>query len=156
MVGGRPEVIVYTLSGCVHCQRARALLRRRGIRFREVPGDGVPGFRRRLRERTGRSTVPQILIDGAPVGGASELARLDRRGLLLPLAGGERFPRAIVRRRLNPVGLVAAAFGGTCGLWRYRVELIGRDGRVLERFSARSPAEADELAAFLNEREAAA
>lgn len=156
MAGGRSEVIVYTLSGYVHCERARALLRRRGIQFREVHGDGVPGFRRRVRERTGRTTVPQILIDGVPVGGASELARLDRRGLLLPLARGERFPRAIVRRRLNPIGLLAAPFAGSCGMWRHRVELVERDGRVLERFSVRSNAEAEELAAFLNEREAAA
>ena len=155
-VDEQPVVTVYTLSGCVHCERARVLLRRRGIPFREVRGDGVAAFRRRLRELTGGATVPQIVIDGTPIGGASELARIDRRGLLLPLIEGERFPRAIVRRRINLLGLLAAPLGGSCGLWRHRVELIERDGHVGERMQARSASEAAELADFLNAREAAA
>jgi len=155
MTAGR-EVVVYTLSGCVRCERARALLRERGIPFREVRGDGLAGFRRRLGELTGAVTVPQILIDGVPIGGASELVRIDRRGLLVPLVQGERFPRAIVRRRLNPLGLLTAPLGGGCGLWRHQVELVERDGRTLERYAVRSLAEAKELAAFLNAREAAA
>lgn len=149
-------VTVYTLAGCLHCDRARRLLWRRAIPFREIRGDGVPDFGRRLRELSGRTTVPQIVIDGTPVGGASELARLDRRGLLLPLVDGERFPRAIVSRSLNPLGLLAAPLGGSCGIWRHRVELVGRDGGTLERMPARSAAEAAELAAFVNERETAA
>ena len=147
---------VYTLSGCPHCVRARDLLRRRGLPFEEVNGDGQPGFGDRLLELTGRLTVPQIVIGSEPIGGASELARLDRRGLLVPLARGERFPRAVVRRRLNLVGLLAAPFGGSCGLWRYRVDLVERDGTVLERMAVRSGVEAVELAHFLNEREQAA
>ena len=121
----------------------------------EINGDGVRGFRGRLRELTGRSTVPQIVIDGTAIGGASELAQLDRRGLLLPLVHGEPFPYAIVGRRLNLVGLLAVPFGGSC-IWRYRVEVVERDGRVLERMQAVSAAEAAELALFLNERQAAA
>ncbi len=154
MKGG--AVTVYTLSGCVHCQRARTLLRRRGIPYTEVCGDGQPGFRRRLLDSTGGATVPQITIDGLPVGGASALARLDRRGLLVPLACGERFPRAVVRRRLNPIGLLAAPFGGSCGLWRHTVEVIERDGRVLERLATRSADDAARIADVLNERETAA
>jgi glutaredoxin 3 len=34
---------------------------------------------------TGRMTIPQIIIDGTPVGGYDDLAALDRAGELLPL-----------------------------------------------------------------------
>ncbi|RDI73994.1 Glutaredoxin [Gaiella occulta] len=149
-------VAVYTLPGCAHCERARALLRRRGISFTEVRGDGVPGFRRMLLELTGRASVPQITIDGAPVGGASDLARLDRRGILVPLARREPFPRARAVRRFNPVGLLAAPFGGTYGLWRHAVDVVERDGRLRERLPVGSAEQAAQLAGLLNERAAAA
>ena len=156
MAPDRPAVTMYTLSGCVHCARARRLLARRGIEFREVRGDGDPGFRRMLRELTGRATVPQITIGGVPVGGASELARLDRRRILVPLARGASFPLAVARRRFNPVGLVAAPFGGTCGLWRHLVDVVDRDGRLVDRLPAGSAEQAAGLAAVLNEQKAAA
>lgn len=152
----RTAVTVYTLSGCHHCARVRDLLRRRGISFTEVSGDGVSGFRGRLRERTGRSTVPQIVIGGTAIGGASDLARLERRGVLLPLVHGQPFPHAIARRRLYPVGLLATLVGGSCGIWRFGVDRFGRNGRVVERIQVRSAEEAAELALFLNERQAAA
>lgn len=129
-------VKVYTLSGCGHCARARDLLRRRGIAFTEIRGDGRPRFRRELLELTGRSTVPQITMDGTAVGGASDLARLDRRGLLEPLARREPFPRAAVTRRLSFTGIASAMVGGGCGPWRYAVEIVNRDGSVAERLAA--------------------
>lgn len=132
----RAVVKLYTLSGCGHCVGARNLLRRRGIAFTELRGDGRPGFRRELLELTGRPTVPQITVDGRPVGGASDLHRLDRRGLLEALAGRQPFPRAIVTRRLSLTGLAATMVGGGCGPWRYAVEIVDRDGRVTDRVAA--------------------
>ena len=41
-----------------------------------------PAFRQRLFDLTGGWTVPQILIDGKPIGGYVELWRLDREGRL--------------------------------------------------------------------------
>ena len=149
-------VTVYTLSGCIHCERARALLGRRGIAFEEIRGDGELSFRSRLRSITGRASVPQITIDGTPVGGASDLASLDRRGLLLPLVRRERFPRAIVVRRLNPAALLTAIFRRTSGLWRHRVDIVERDGRRVDVLDAASAAEANQLAdAFNHEEEVA-
>ena len=57
---------------------------------------------------------------------------------------------------LNLVGLFTAPFGGSCGLWRHRVEFVDREGTVLERMQALTAEEAVELATFLNEREVAA
>lgn len=93
---------VYTLPWCPHCARAKALLRRRELRYHEVDGSGQSTFRARLRELTGGTTVPQIVIDGTPVGGADRLARLDRMGLLQSLAHGEPFPVAREQRRTSP------------------------------------------------------
>ena len=65
--------------------RAKALLKSRGIEFEEINVDRVPGFREQLVEMTGRMTIPQIIIDGTPVGGYDDIAALDRAGELLPL-----------------------------------------------------------------------
>jgi hypothetical protein len=69
------------------------------MKHETVSGDGIPGFRRRLQELTGGSTVPQIVIDGRRIGGADRLARLDRRGVLAALAVGDPLPAIRVRKR---------------------------------------------------------
>ncbi len=78
---------IYTLSGCRHSLRAKLRLWRNGIAFEEIPCSRPADARRReLRERFGVDTFPQILIGGRHVGGADELAALDRRGELDRLA----------------------------------------------------------------------
>lgn len=80
------EIRLYTTAWCGYCVRARALLEHRGLEYEEIRVDGDPAFRAKLLEVTGRWTVPQITVDGTPIGGFSELADLDRRGLLDELA----------------------------------------------------------------------
>jgi glutaredoxin 3 len=77
---------MYTTAWCGYCVRAKALLEQRGLPFEEVRVDDDPNFRTRLEELTGGWTVPQIVIDGAPIGGFSELWQLDRSGELERLA----------------------------------------------------------------------
>jgi glutaredoxin 3 len=79
-------VQMYTTRWCGYCVRAKALLESRGIAFEEIELDDDPGFRQRLLELTGGWTVPQILIDGRPIGGYTELWQLDRSGELADLA----------------------------------------------------------------------
>ena len=62
--------------------RAKALLDAKGIEYDEVFLDDDPTFRQKLFDLTGGLTVPQILIDGQPIGGYTELWRLDRDGRL--------------------------------------------------------------------------
>ena len=62
--------------------RAKALLESRGLEFEEVNLDDDPAFRQRIHDLTGNWTVPQILIDDQPIGGYTELRRLDRAGAL--------------------------------------------------------------------------
>ena len=77
------EVVMYTLSGCPYCWRARRRLRRKGVVFEEIR------FRRREQKagrsavaRLGGRTFPQILIDGYRLGGNAELIKADRSGEL--------------------------------------------------------------------------
>jgi glutaredoxin 3 len=79
------KVEFYSANWCPFCMRAKALLDARGIPYEEINVDEVPGFREKLVEMTGRMTIPQIIIDGEPVGGFDDIAALDRAGELLPL-----------------------------------------------------------------------
>ena len=73
---------MYTTRWCGYCVRAKALLRDRGFEFEEISLDGDPAFRQKLYELTGGWTVPQIVVDGKPIGGYTELHRLEREGRL--------------------------------------------------------------------------
>ena len=73
---------MYTTRWCGYCVRAKALLDSRGIEYEEILLDDDPAFRQTVLEATGGWTVPQILIDGRPIGGYTELWRLDREGCL--------------------------------------------------------------------------
>jgi glutaredoxin len=66
--------------------RARGCSSTRRILNEEVSLDDDLRFRRRLFDLTGGWTVPQIVIDGEPIGGYVELWRLDRSGALEELA----------------------------------------------------------------------
>jgi glutaredoxin 3 len=80
-----PAVTVYTTSLCGACTRALALLERRGIAFAEVSVEDHPQLRGELLAKSGRRTLPQVYIGDRYVGGADELAALDRSGELLQL-----------------------------------------------------------------------
>ena len=79
------RIELYTTAWCGYCDRAKALLDARGLSYEEVRVDHDPAFRAKLLDLTGRWTLPQILVDGRPIGGFSELCELDRRGLLSEL-----------------------------------------------------------------------
>jgi len=76
------RIQMYTTRWCGYCVRAKALLESRGLEYEERHLDEDPAFRATLHELTGGWTVPQILIDGRPIGGYTELWRLDREGRL--------------------------------------------------------------------------
>jgi glutaredoxin 3 len=77
---------MYTTTWCGYCVRAKALLDKRGLEYEEVLLDDDPAFRQKLLDLTGRWTVPQIFIDGKPIGGYTELWHLEREGGLDELA----------------------------------------------------------------------
>jgi glutaredoxin 3 len=75
-----PRIQIYTTRWCGYCVRAKTLLDSKGLPYEEIPVDSDPAFRAKLLDLTGGWTVPQILIDGRPIGGYTELWRLDREG----------------------------------------------------------------------------
>jgi glutaredoxin 3 len=77
-----PNVVMYTTEVCPYCVRAKALLNAKGIAFEERHVELSPQGRQFLIDLTGRRTVPQILIDDAPIGGFDELSALNRSGEL--------------------------------------------------------------------------
>jgi glutaredoxin 3 len=80
------RIQMYTTAWCGYCVRAKTLLEDRGLEYEEIAMDDDPAFRAKLLELTGRWTVPQILIDGDPIGGYSELWQLAHDGRLERLA----------------------------------------------------------------------
>ena len=73
---------MYASDWCGYCARARALLDAKGVAYTEIDVDLVPGAREEMVARGGGSTVPQVFIDGRPVGGSDELRALDVAGRL--------------------------------------------------------------------------
>jgi len=82
---GVARVLLYGTDWCGYCARARRLLDSKGIAYEEIDVDLVPGARAEMEQRSGRSTVPQIFINGQHVGGSDDLATLDAAGGLDPL-----------------------------------------------------------------------
>jgi len=76
------RVVIYRTPFCGYCLRAAHLLHSKGIAFEEIDVSGDQDKRKWLLEVTHQRTVPQIFIDGRPIGGFDELARLNRSGEL--------------------------------------------------------------------------
>ena len=70
-------------------------LSERKLAFTEIDCTSDEETRMRLVEETGRRTVPQIYIDGVPIGGFDELSRLDRSGELTRIATGKAKPHHV-------------------------------------------------------------
>lgn len=77
------HVKMYTKEHCSFCYAAKRLLTKRGIPFEEILLTGEPSEEREMRELTGGSSVPQILIEGKAIGGYTELVELDMEGELM-------------------------------------------------------------------------
>jgi len=78
---------IYSRGTCPYCVAAKRLLAAKGQSWTEVDVGALSERRREMIERSGRSTVPQIWIDGHHVGGFDDLAALDQAGELDPLLG---------------------------------------------------------------------
>lgn len=81
------DVKVYVTDYCPYCTRAKGLLTRKGVAFTEIDVSDDPETRAWLLSTTKMRTVPQIFIDGRPVGGSDDLHALERSGQLDKLLG---------------------------------------------------------------------
>ena len=82
------KVEIYTKAWCGYCARAKALLGDKGVAFDEYDiSMGGPKRDEMLGRAPGRTTVPQIFIDGQHIGGSDDLAALNRAGKLDAMLG---------------------------------------------------------------------
>jgi glutaredoxin 3 len=79
------KIEIYTTPFCGYCARAKGLLDRKGAPYEEMDVMMDEKKRAEMRERSKRSTVPQIFINGQHIGGSDELAALEQAGKLDPL-----------------------------------------------------------------------
>lgn len=91
-------VTIYTTNYCPYCVRAKSLLAKKKVDFQEVNVEERDDLRSWLVSASGQRTVPQVFINGRPVGGYTDIAELDRQGELdrllaeSPADGAEPLP----------------------------------------------------------------
>ncbi|MEN9850281.1 MAG: hypothetical protein RL128_444 [Pseudomonadota bacterium] len=79
-------VEIYTTQTCPYCIAAKRLLLKKGVDFKEIDVGGQPQLRAAMTQKAGgRTSVPQIFIDGKHVGGCDDLHALDHAGKLDPM-----------------------------------------------------------------------
>lgn len=77
------KVEIYTSMFCGYCHRAKRLLDSKGAAYDETDVMFHPSKRQEMVERAGgRTSVPQVFIDGAHIGGSDELFALEAGGKL--------------------------------------------------------------------------
>jgi glutaredoxin 3 len=74
-------VEVYSTLFCPYCARAKSLLAKKGVAFMNIDVMEQPARRAEMMTRSGgRTSVPQIFINGEHIGGSDDLAALERAG----------------------------------------------------------------------------
>ena len=87
-----PRIEIYTTPICPYCVRAKRLLDAKKVDYEVIDLWLHPSRRGEMLDRSdGRTTVPQIFIDGRGIGGCDDLHALDAAGrldgLLRPSSG---------------------------------------------------------------------
>ncbi len=79
------EIIIYSTQVCPFCVAAKNLLTSQNLNFREIMVDRDPQQRAIMMEKSGRTSVPQIFINGTHVGGFDDLSAKVRNNELAQL-----------------------------------------------------------------------
>ncbi len=81
-----PKIEIYTQNFCGFCARAVRLLTEKGVPFTEIDAPhGSPERQTAITRAGGRTSMPQIFIDGTHIGGCDDLVALNRSGRLDPM-----------------------------------------------------------------------
>ena len=76
------DVVIYTTRVCPYCVRAKQLLTRKNVVYKEIDLSTDSEQRQAFIARTRMRTVPQIFINDEFIGGCDELYALERKGEL--------------------------------------------------------------------------
>jgi glutaredoxin 3 len=83
------RIEIYSSMLCGHSYRAKKLIESKGVAFEEIDIMLRPGRRAEMVERSGgRTSVPQIFVDGRHLGDCEELYALEAAGRLGPILEG--------------------------------------------------------------------
>ena len=78
------QVTLYSMNNCPYCVKAKGLLTQRGIKYETIMIDSWSETEwDNFAKKSGMKTVPQIYLDGALVGGYTQLAELDAQDKLV-------------------------------------------------------------------------
>lgn len=118
---------------CPYCRRARALLERLGIGYRDIDVADPAKRREMIVRAQGRRTVPQIFIGGQPIGGCDDLHALAAAGKLDRLIwrdGSESIPMVLDREgprtSISPTPGSESVHVGESGIGRLLAQLRAR------------------------------
>ncbi|HEV8714835.1 MAG TPA: glutaredoxin 3 [Candidatus Binatia bacterium] len=76
------DLEIYTKEWCPYCAKAKALLKSKGLSYREINVTADEALQQEMVTRSGRRTVPQLFLDGTSLGGYDDLANLNATGEL--------------------------------------------------------------------------
>mgnify|MGYP003403195356 FL=1 len=80
-----PDIVIYSSAVCPYCIAAKNFLKARGLDYRELRIDLDLDARRDMLDKAKRTSVPQIFVNGAHIGGFDDMVALDRAGNFTPL-----------------------------------------------------------------------
>ena len=83
------HVRVFSGPNCPYCDKAKALLRSKGVEFEEIDVEVDPEAMMKVVKETGRRTIPQIFIGDLHVGGCDDLCAYEELGKLDGLLKGD-------------------------------------------------------------------
>jgi alkyl hydroperoxide reductase subunit F len=106
---------IYSKQWCPYCAKAKALLKSKGLSYRDIDITTDEARQQEMVQRSGRRTVPQLFLDGQSVGGYDDLANLNATGELdrrLGIKTTADFSRVydVAVVGAGPAGLAAAIY----------------------------------------------
>jgi thioredoxin reductase (NADPH) len=111
-----PRIEIYTKENCSYCERAKDLFDDKGIAYvtYDVTGD-EERFEEMVERANGRTTTPEVFVDGELIGGWDDTSALDRTGELDEMLGIASDGSGVEHRRLlvsgsGIAGLTAAIY----------------------------------------------
>ncbi len=81
------KIEIYSKEWCPYCNKAKALLKSKGLDYKEIDTTYDETLEQEMMERSKRQTVPQIFIDQVSIGGYDDLSQMNATGELDRMLG---------------------------------------------------------------------